>query len=155
MLQETKLLRYQHGVLAYYVEQTAIVKAQVLLALSWLAEGLAEQGWKGVKQPSELVDHVLADMELMMVGDTLVAFTIVEPWFMQGQMVAEEFVAPLTRNPAPIELVVEALQAVGAATGCTHLSIGTRANPRQKGLARLIEQSGCQLSSIELVKEIP
>lgn len=153
--QAVKVLHYTDGELAYYMEHEQSLRENILVALTWLSEGLAEQGWRGVKEPADLVQHVLDEQQLMFVGNTLVSFSIVEPWFMQGQMVAEEFMAPIADPPAPIELVVEALRAVGRAAGCTDLSIGTRANPRQKGLARLLEQTGCRLSTIELIQEIP
>ena len=150
------LLKYYDGKLAYYMERQDVVEAMILKALQWLSEGLTTQGWVGVKNPADLVAHVLEDMELLVVDEkTLVAYSIVGPWFMQGTMVAEDFMAPVADTPAPIDLVVEALRAVGAANGCAHLSIGTRANPRQQGLARLIEQSGCRLSTIELIQDIP
>lgn len=154
-MSQVKLLEYRDGKLAYYMEHRQILENKILIALEWLAGGLVAQGWRNVKPPSELVEFVLDEFYLMTVGDTLVAFTVDTPWFMNGPIVDEEFIAPVSDNPAPIKLVVEALEAVCSATGSSMLSLGTRANPRQKGLARMFEQAGCKLATMGLVKEIP
>lgn len=150
-----EMLRYADGQLAYYMEQKQTVREQVLKALQWLDTGLAAQGWKNVKSPESLVDLVIDEFYLLTVGGSLVAFSLAEIWFMQGLVVEEEFVAPITDNPAPIKLVVEALEAAGAAANCTLVSLGTRANPRQDGLARIFEHAGCKRATTGFVKEIP
>ena len=153
-MSQVKILKYSDGELAYYMEHRQILEQKILTALTWLGNGLAEQGWKNVRDPSELVQFVIDEHYLMLVGDTLIAFTLAEPWFMSGLVISEEFIAPLTDTPAPIAQVVEALEAAGRSSGCVMLSLGTRANPRQQGLARLFRSTGASLSTIELVKEI-
>lgn len=155
MSQTIEIFKYEDGQLAYYMEHRHLVAEKVYQALCWLRQGLTTQGWKELHAPSDRVEYVLDEFHLIMVGDTLVAFSILAPWFMQGQVIAEEFIAPLTENPAPIADVVDALMAAGKAAGCVMLSLGTRANPRQKGLAHLLEKTGARLSTMELVKEIP
>lgn len=149
-----ELLRYADGQLAYYMEHRNIVEEKVTVALHWLADGLRAQGWD-VKDPDSLVQLVMDEFYLMTVDDTLVAFSLAELWFMQGQIIDEEFIAPVGESPAPIKLVVEALSAAGAAAGCVMLSLGTRANPRQESLARLFERAGCKRATTGFVKEIP
>jgi hypothetical protein len=141
--------------LAYYLERRTIVAHKVLSALSWLYLGLQEQGWQHVRPAKELVDVVIDEFTLVLVKGTLVAFTIGRPWFTDVDVVCEEFIAPITDSPATMKQVVAALELVGKRSGCSMLSLGTRANPRQQGLARLFQQTGARLSTVELVKEIP
>lgn len=150
-----QIFRYDNGELAYYMEHRHLVAELVHTALLWLRNGLEQQGWQNLLEPYQRIEHVLDEFHLILVGETLVAFSVLEPWFMQGQVIAEEFIAPLTDNPAPIADVVDALTAAGKAAGCTMLTLGTRANTRQRGLAHLFEQTGARLSTMELVKEIP
>lgn len=147
-------LRYKDGELAYYMDHRQDLREKILKCLEWLDSGLAEQGWKNIKSPASLVDTVLDEFTILEVGNTLVAFTVGQPWFIDGTVIAEEFIAPFANPPAPISEVVRALELVGESAGCVMLSLGTRANPRQQGLARLFEQTGAKLSTIELVKEI-
>jgi len=155
MSQTIEIFKYEDGQLAYYMEHRHVIAEKVLKALCWLKNGLAVQGWKDLLSPEERVEYVMNEFHLITIGDTLVAFTVLQPWFMGGQVIAEEFIAPLSDTPAPIEDVVDALTAAGSAAGCTMLSLGTRANPRQKGLVHLLEKTGARLSTMELVKEIP
>lgn len=152
---DVELLRYVDGQLAYYMDHRETVREKVLTALYWLRGGLTMQGWQNLKEPLDYVDYVIDNFYLMTVKDTLVAFSHAELWFMQGQIIDEEFIAPVGENPATIKLVVEALVAAGAASGCSLLSVGTRANPRQKGLARMLESEGCTPATTGFVKEIP
>lgn len=140
--------------LAYYLERRTDVGRKVLAALSWLYLGLQEQGWQHVRPAKELVDHVLDEFCLVLVRDTLIAFTVSRPWFLGANLVSEEFIAPVGSEPACMTEVVNALELIGARSGCKMLSLGTRANPRQQGLARLFQQAGARISTIELVKEI-
>lgn len=153
-LPDTELIRYENGQLAYYMEQRTVVEQKVATALHWLDLGLRSQGWK-TKDPDSLIQHVIDEFYLMEVEGTLVAFSLAELWFMHGQVLDEEFFAPINSNPATIKLVVEALTVAAATAGCVLLSIGTRANPRQEGLARLLEQAGCKRATTGFVKEIP
>lgn len=155
MSQEIKILKYEDGQLAYYMEHRHLVEEKVLQALTWLAEHAAVQGYKDIIEPSELVEYVLDEFYLVKVSDTLVAFSLAEPWFMRGRVVCEEFIVPLTDAPSPIADVVKALEAVGRSCGCTTLTLGTRANPKHRGLARMFEREGARISTIELIKEIP
>lgn len=140
--------------LAYYLERRTVVAPRVLTALTWLYQGLQEQGWKHVLPADELVDHVLDEFFLILVRDTLIACTVSRPWFLGANVVSEEFVAPTGPDPASMSEVTAALELVGNRSGCKMLSLGTRANPRQQGLARLFQQTGARLSTIELIKEI-
>lgn len=149
------ILEYDGKRLAPYEEQRNVVRQAVLKALQWLYSGLQEQGWSGVKKPEELVDHVIDEYDLLLVGETLVAYSVGEVWFLQGLVISEEFVAPIGEHPADLKLVVEALTKIGSLLGCSRLSLGTRANPRQEALARLFRQSGLSVSTIELTREIP
>jgi hypothetical protein len=149
-----KVIRYVDGQLAHYMEYEHIVSADVLKALRWLHSGLTEQGWRDLREPEELVITVLTETQLLYVADTLVSFTFTEPWFMTTLTISEEFISPIGPHPASIEQVVEAMEKLGRANSCTMLSLGTRANPRQRGLACLFEKTGARLSTIELVKDI-
>lgn len=150
-----KLLDYKNDELAHYMEHRQVIAEKIIKALTWLAERSAAQGYTNLKSPSELVDYVLDNFYLLTVDATLVAFSVAEPWFMSGQVICEEFIAPLTDEPAPLEDIVRALEAAGRSCGATILTVGTRANPHHKGLAHVYEKLGARISAIELIKEIP
>lgn len=148
-----EMLRWDNGQLAHYLDERNTAARLVRIALQWLHDGLIEQGWTGVKNPDELVEFVLDEFFLLLVGETLVAFSINECWFLTGKVINEEFVAPIGQ-PAHISDVTAALEHIGQLAGCSRLMLGTRANPRQEALARLFQQTGAKLSTIELTKEI-
>lgn len=150
-----EILKYEDQQLAYYMEQRQTVEEWVLKALIWLERNASAQGYKDLVSPSELVEYVLDEFYMVKVGNTLVAFSVAEPWFMRGQVICEEFIVPLTDDPAPLADVVKALEAAGRSCGCKVATFGTRANPKHKGLAKLLEDTGARISTIELIKEIP
>lgn len=150
-----KLFTYKNNELAYYMEHRHVIAEKVRRALVWLYESMTAQGYINVNDPSSQVDYVLDNFYLIAMEGTLVAFSVNEPWFMQGQVICEEFIVPLTDTPAPLEDVVRALEAAGRSCGANTLVVGTRANPHHKGLARVYEKLGARISTIELIKEIP
>jgi hypothetical protein len=157
MSQTVEVLEYDvtSGELAYYLERRTIVAAEVLKALSWLYLGLQEQGWKNIRPPASLVDHVIDEFCLVLVRDTLIAYSVTQPWFTDTNVLSEEFIAPVGIDAATMQEAVACLTLIGSRSGCGMLSLGTRANPRQQGLARLFQQTGAKLSTIELIKDIP
>ena len=140
--------------LAYYLEPRHLVVQKVLPALHWLHMGLVKQHWSNVADPATLVDHVIDEFDLCLVRDTLICYSVNQPWFTTDLWISEEFVAPVGGNRASMEEVVQAFTKIGRSLGCVTLSIGTRANPRQKGLAHLLEKTGARISTIELIKDI-
>lgn len=156
MSQTVEVLEYNvdTGELAYYLERRTIVAAEVFKALCWLYLGLQEQGWKNIRAPESLVDHVIDEFSLVLVKDTLIAFSVTQPWFTTDRVLSEEFIAPVAADYATMEEAVACLSLIGSRSGCGMLSLGTRANPRQQGLARLFQQTGAKLSTIELIKDL-
>lgn len=154
-MSQIELLRYSSEQLAYYMEQRQTLEEHIRTALRWLAEGLAEQGWQNVKDPDSLVQHVIDEFYLLMVDDTLVAFSVAEPWFMSCRVLEEELMAPVGRFPAQMPTIVKALEACAKVSDCGLISVGTRANRHHKALARFFTDAGCKLATMGLVKEIP
>lgn len=148
------VLQWEDGQLASYLVQRTVVAEKVRPALAWLYNELLDQGWSGVTHPMDLVEFVMDEFILCLVDDTLIAVTVGTPWFLNDPVVTEEFVAPVGDSPATLDAVVQAIEAIGKASGCTRMMLGTRANSRQRGLARLFERVGMTQSSIELTKEI-
>ncbi|WYW03421.1 hypothetical protein Konnatiik_00031 [Pseudomonas phage vB_PpuP-Konnatiik] len=156
-MSHVNVYRYSGGQLAYYLERKDIVDNEVLAALWWLKQGLEDQDWKHVKIPDQaLVDEVLGECGILFAGNAIVAFTVAEPWFLVDQLtISEEFIAPRWNGSVDLAEVMAGLEAVGRKHNCHLVSVGTRANLKQLGLAGLFEKTGARLSTIELVKEIP
>lgn len=143
------------GQLAYYMDSEQSASDKILHCLCWLYEQLRGSGWRSVRDPAGLVQHCKDEYSFLQVGNSLVAVDVVEPWFLNERVLAEEFNAPWTGNTgADVAEIVSALTVFAKAADCTMVSLGTRANTRQRGLAHLFEKTGARLSTIELVKEL-
>lgn len=150
-----KIYYVQDGQLAYYMDSETSVRAKIHHCLMWLRRQLVDSGWRNVHDPTTLEDHCLEEYEFLEVGPTLVAVDVVEPWFLNERVLAEEFNAPwIGAVGADVTEIVSALTVFAKAAECTMVSLGTRANTRQRGLAHLFEKTGARLSTIELVKEL-
>lgn len=150
-----KIYYVKDGQLAYYMDSEATVRSQINHCLDWLHKQLSDSGWRNIRDPSTLIDHCLDEYDFILVGPSLVAVDVVEPWFVNERVLAEEFNAPFVGDVgADVDEIVYALTVFAKAAECTMISLGTRANTRQRGLARLFEKTGARLSTIELVKEL-
>lgn len=143
------------GNVGHYMDSETSVRQQVVSCLSWLRQQLTDTGWGKLVDMDTAVDYVLSEFFLLRVQDSLIALSAVSPWFSTDVVLAEEFNAPFGDNPASVAEVVLAMEAMAKLSGCTKISLGTRANTRQRGLARLFEKEGARLSTIEFVKDIP
>jgi hypothetical protein len=151
-----KIYLIENGQLAHYMDSEASVRKDVLAALRWLHKQMTESGWRNVNPPETLVDHCMQEYMFLYVGNSIIAVDVVEPWFVAETVLAEEFNAPFAGDTgADVSEITTAMAIMAAAAGCTMYSLGTRANTRQRGLARLFEKTGARLSTIELVKELP
>jgi len=151
-----KIYYVEQGRLAYYMDSETSASDKILHCLTWLYKQLRDSGWRNVRDPAGLVKHCLEEYSFLQVGNSLVAVDVVAPWFIDEQVLAEEFNAPWQGDTgASVDEIVSALEVFAEAAGCTMISLGTRANTRQRGLAHLFEKTGARLSTIELVKELP
>lgn len=155
-MSDVKVYYVKDGVLAHYMDSETSVSDKILHCLTWLYAQLKASGWRNVRDPAGLVQHCKDEFLFLEVGNSLVAVDVIEPWFLNERVLAEEFNAPWTGNTgASVAEIVSALEVFAKAAECTMVSLGTRANTRQRGLAHLFESTGARLSTIELVKEIP
>lgn len=155
-MSDVKIYYVVDGQLAHYMDSETSASDKILHCLSWLHQQLRASGWRNVRDPAGLVQHCKDEFMFLQVGNSLVAVGVVEPWFLTERVLAEEFNAPWQGNTgASVDEIVSALEVFAKAAECTMVSLGTRANTRQRGLAHLFEKTGARLSTIELVKEIP
>jgi hypothetical protein len=126
-------------------------------ALAVLREQYACQGWEGIIPVMSAVQTVLDNFELIEVvdahGTSLVAYSAEIPWFTSESLLVEEFIV----GDAALDTVVDALEAMAKAYGCTRLVLGTRAvrDAKHFALSKLYERTGCSVSCVELSKPIP
>ncbi|MNP00456.1 hypothetical protein D3C76_922470 [compost metagenome] len=151
-----KVYVVENGQLAHYMDSEDNVRHRVLCALNWLHKNMQASGWRNLRSPEELLQHCMDEFMFLHVENSYVAVSTVEPWFVDEIVLAEEFNAPYEgETGADVEEISAALGVMAKAAGCTMYSLGTRANLKQRGLARLFEKTGARISTIELVKELP
>lgn len=136
--------------------RTVILVGDITKALAHLREQYACQGWKEIVSELDATATVLEHFAFMLVeddsGGSLVAYSLEEPWFSTERMLCEEFIV----GGAKLESVVNALNAVAKLYGAARLILGTRAvrDAKHIPLARLYEQTGCKVTTVELSREV-
>lgn len=140
------------GVLTHLQEDKQIIRKRLLEGLVWLKGRYTAQGWQFIVEPEDIVDTLIDEAQLLMVGPSIVGFSIGVPWFLTRPVVGEEFIM----FDGNLTDIVAGLEAVGKHCGACRLEVGTRAaaNGKHAALARLYIRQGLTVSTLELTKEI-
>lgn len=141
------------GVLTHLQEDRQTMRDRLLAGLVWLKSRYNAQGWKFLVEPEDIVDTLLDEAQLLVVGPSIVGFSVGVPWFLTKPVVGEEFIM----FDGNLDDIVDGLYAVGEFCGACRLEVGTRAaaNGKHAALARLYIRRGLSVSTLELTKEIP
>lgn len=140
------------GELTHLQEDRQTVRDRMLLGLQWLKEQYTTQGWQFIVEPEDIVDTLIDEATLLMVGPCIVGFSVEVPWFLTEPVIGEEFIM----FDGNLTDIVAGLEAVGKQYGACRLVVGTRAvaGGRHVALARLYSRQGFSVSTLELTKEI-
>ena len=122
-------------------------------ALSFLHNGMTEQGYN-VYSVTEVIRNAVPEMMLAVTPTAVIGFNIESPWFSPDSFLGECFIGPRIGCVVDMADAVECLSAIARQAGCTHVCLGTRSNHRHAALDRLLERTGCRVSTIELIREV-
>lgn len=144
------VFEYRDNQLTYHLDNKTLIREELLGYITNLHEALVSKGW-GTITPEEATDEILNCNLLLRVGQGLIATSIIQEWFSDDLLLVEEAVYDV--HPKDM---VPAMEALGRFTGCTHVAVGTRAVSRDRhlALARLFQNAGMHVSTIELRKQI-
>lgn len=144
--------RYEQNQLTCYTENRNILIDRLVPVMTKLREQYALQGWTGIIDPLQAAVHAVVEFTLVSVGDGWIAYSVVQPWFLEHEVLTEEFICDV-----PLPLAVDILKAIARDADCERIIIGTRAAPGGKhfGLAKHYQQLGLAVSTIELTLETP
>lgn len=120
----------------------------LLCSLYDLRDGYAPTGWK-LAEPETAAAELIDDGLFVFVADKIICLSEARPWFSSEHVITEEFVD----QGIPLDTVVQVMRAVCALVGCQRFTVGTRAaaNQRHAGLAKLYQQHGLAVSTVELM----
>lgn len=89
------------------------------------------------------------------VGNYLVLFYVVQPWWATGKILQEDLVIRVgPPEPGGLEAVADYLTLVAKNTGCKGIAVGTAFATRDKALIRAYQRLGFREESTQLYKEL-
>lgn len=121
--------------------------------MEYLRAGYVEQGYVPTSV-QDLVNTVVgADLDFVIGGTWIAAFSVESVWFMEDKICMEEFYGPRwLGDTLDLQDFMEGASEFARQQGASRLEFGTRANPRHKGLSRKCEQLGATISAVTLTK---
>lgn len=142
---------YKDGQLTYHLDNRNELRKEVLGQLTRFWDVLTGKGWGKVIDPEAAADILLDSFIHLRVEGGLIACSTVQPWFSDEVMLAEEVVYDL----APKD-IVPAMEALAKLLGCSRIVVGTRAVSRDRhlALAKVFQQEGMSVSTVELMREV-
>jgi len=94
---------------------------------------------------------------LLVDNEYLIGFSIEQPWFLEEEILNEEFVLHISRGASSLKNAVNALVQVGRNLEVQHVAVGTLAADnlyRHEGLASLYEKQGFTRQAYSLMRKL-
>ncbi|WYW04338.1 hypothetical protein Kurepalu1_00036 [Pseudomonas phage vB_PpuP-Kurepalu-1] len=129
------------------------IESDLLNAMSFLRDGMVQQGYR-MYDAEHGARFAVDELMLAITPTSVIGFNVAETWFSPEKIIGEEFIGPRIGCVVDMADAVACLSAIAKRAGCPRVCLGTRSNSRHVALARLLERTGCRISTIELTKEI-
>lgn len=144
-----KVFRWSGNQLTYYQEYQNIIEKLLWDAASYFHASFLSRGITPLSV--EDLAKGAGEVDLLLIGDGIVGFTIGSPWYTTDRYIVEEYVY----NVPDLQQVVDGLTAIALTQQAKRITLGTASvkNGRHMGLAKMYERAGCKIGAIELIKE--